>query len=122
MKTIKQMYDELNAEVIRKIKASDFKVMKTEKHVVTIEVEGLPFSFWIANGWEFLESNGSFDHENAVTLTMTREDKKEIFNLIGLSDEDRVRMEIEELQKKIDLMKSKLEKTVETMQKPSNFR
>jgi hypothetical protein len=113
MKTIKQMYDELNAEVIRKIKASDFKVMKTEKHVVTIEVEGLPFSFWIANGWEFLESNGSFDHENAVTLTMTREDKKEIFNLIGLSDEDRIRMEIEELQKKIDLMKSKIEKTVE---------
>jgi uncharacterized protein YeeX (DUF496 family) len=44
---------------------------------------------------------------------MTREDKKEIFDLIGLSDEDRIRMEIEELQKKIDLMKSKLEKTVE---------
>ena len=107
------MYDELNAEVIRKIKASDFKVMKTEKHVVTIDVEGLPFSFWIASGWEFLESNGSFDYENAVTLTMNIEDKKAIFDLIGLSDEDRVRMEIEELQKKIDLMKSKLEKTVE---------
>jgi hypothetical protein len=44
---------------------------------------------------------------------MTREDKKEIFNLIGLSDEDRIRMEIEELQEKIDLMKIKLEKTVE---------
>ena len=112
-KTIKQMYDELNAEVIRKIKAGDFKVTKTEKHVVTIEVEGLTFSFWIANGWEFLENNGSFYHENAVALTMTREDKKEIFDLFGLSDEDRIRMEIEELQKKIDLMKSKLEKTVE---------
>ena len=112
-KTIKQMYEELNAEVIRKIKAGDFTVTKIEKHVVTINVEGLTFSFWIANGWEFLESNGSFDHENAVTLTMTREDKKEIFDLIGLSYEDRIRMEIEELQKKIDLMKSKLEKTVE---------
>jgi len=112
-KTIKQMYDELNDEVIRKIKEGDFTVTKTEKHVVTIEVDGLPFSFWIANGWEFLESDGSFDHENAVTLTMTQEDKKAIFDLIGLSDEDRVRMEIEELQKKIDLMKSKLEKTVE---------
>ena len=112
-KTIKQIYDELNAEVIRNIKAGYFTVTKTEKHVATIEVEGLPFSFWIANGWEFLESNGSFDHENAVTLTMTREDKKAIFDLIGLSDDDRIRMEIEELQKKIDLMKSKLEKTVE---------
>ena len=112
-KTIKQMYDELNYEVIRKIKAGDFTVKKTEKHVVTIEVEGLPFSFWIANGWEFLESNGSFDHDNTVTLTMTREDKKAIFDLIGLSDEYRIRMEIEELQKKIDLMKSKLEKTDE---------
>jgi len=112
-KTIKQMYDELNAEVIRKIKAGYFTVTKTEKHVVTIEVEGLTFSFWIANGWEFLENNGSFYHENAVTLTMTREDKKEIFDLFGLSEEDRIRMEIEELQKKIDLMKSKLEKTVE---------
>lgn len=112
-KTIKQMYDELNAEVIRKIKSCDFTVTKIEKHVVTIEVEGLTFSFWIANGWEFLESYGWFDHENAVTLTMTREDKKAIFDLIGLSDDDRVRMEIEELQKKIDLMKSKLEKTVE---------
>ena len=107
------MYDKLNAEVILKIKEGDFKVTKIEKHVVTIDVEGLPFSFWIANGWEFLESNGSFDHENAVTLTMTREDKKAIFDLIGLSDEDRIRMEIEELQKKIDLMKSKLEKTAE---------
>ena len=107
------MYDELNAEVILKIKEGYFKVIKIEKHVVTIDVEGLPFSFWIANGWEFLESNGSFDHENAVTLTMTREDKKAIFDLIGLSDEDRIRMEIEELQKKIDLMKSKLEKTAE---------
>ena len=112
-KTIKQMYDELNDEVIRKIKEGDFTVTKTEKHVVTIEVDGLPFSFWIANGCEFLESNGSFNYENAVTLTMTREDKKAIFDLIGLSDEDRVRMEIEELQKKIDLMKSKLEKTDE---------
>jgi ribosome-associated translation inhibitor RaiA len=112
-KTIKQMYDELNAEVILKIKEGDFTVTKTEKHVATIEVEGLTFSFWIANGWEFLESNGSFDHENAVTLTMTIEDKKAIFDLIGLSDEDRVRMEIEELQEKIDLMKSKLEKTAE---------
>ena len=107
------MYDELNYEVIRKIKAGDFTVKKTEKHVVTIEVEGLPFSFWIANGWEFLESYGWFDHENAVTLTMTQEDKEAIFDIIGLSDEDRIRMEIEELQKKIDLMKSKLEKTVE---------
>ena len=112
-RTIKQMYDEINAEVIRKIKAGDFTVTKTEKHVVTIEVEGLTFSFWIANGWEFLESNGSFNYENAVTLTMTREDKKAIFDLIGLSDDDRIKMEIEELQKKIDLMKSKLEKTVE---------
>ena len=112
-KTIKQMYDELNDEVIRKIKDGDFNVTKTGEHVVTIEVDGLPFSFWIANGWGFLESNGSFDHENAVTLTMTREDKKTIFDLIGLSDDDRIRMEIEELQKKIDLMKSKLEKTVE---------
>ncbi len=112
-KTIKQMYEELNSEVILKIKAGDFKVTRRELRVVTIEVDGLPFSFWIANGCEFLESNGSFDHENAVTLTMTREDKKEIFDLIGLSDEDRVRIEIEELQKKIDLMKSKLEKTVE---------
>jgi len=112
-KTIKQMYDELNDEVIRKIKEGDFTVTKTEKHVVTIEVDGLPFSFWIANGWEFLESDGSFDHENAVTLTMTQEDKKAIFDLIGLSDDDRIKMEIEELQEKIDLMKSKLEKTAE---------
>ena len=109
-KTIKQMYDELNAEVIRKIKAGDFKVNKIEKHVVTIEVEGLTLSFWIANGWEFLESNGSFDHENAVTLTMTREDKKEIFDLIGLSDEDRVKLEIKELEEKLSFMKRKLEK------------
>ena len=49
-KTIKQMYDELNYEVIRKIKAGDFTVKKTEKHVVTIEVEGLPFSFY--RDWE----------------------------------------------------------------------
>jgi len=44
-KTIKQMYDELNAEVILKIKEGDFKVTKIEKHVVTIDVEGLPSSF-----------------------------------------------------------------------------
>jgi len=104
------MYDELNDEVIRKIKAGDFTVTKTEKHVVTIEVDGLPFSFWIANGCEFLESNGSFDHENAVTLTMTREDKKAIFDLIGLSDDDRVKLEIKELEEKLSFMKRKLEK------------
>jgi len=109
-RTIKQMYDELNDEVIRKIKEGDFTVTKTEKHDVTIEVDGLPFSFWIANGWEFLESNGSFDHENAVTLTMTREDKKAIFDLIGLSDDDRVKLEIKELEEKLSFMKRKLEK------------
>lgn len=53
MKTIKQMYEELNAEVIRKIKAGDFTVTKIEKHVVTIEVEGLTLSFWIARGSKF---------------------------------------------------------------------
>jgi hypothetical protein len=109
-KTIKQMYDKLNDEVIRKIKAGDFKVTRRELRVVTIEVEGLQFSFWIANGSKLLSSHSEFGFVNTVLLDMTNEDKNVIFDLLEHSDDDRVKLEIKELEEKLSFMKRKLEK------------
>lgn len=49
MKTIKQMYDDLNNELIQKIKAGDFNITKIEKHVVSIEAGELQASLWISD-------------------------------------------------------------------------
>ncbi len=72
---IKQQLEELNTYFLGKLITEDYTVTNIDEYTVEIEIDGFPFTFWIANGES---SFRCYNSKNAMLLTFTK-DQRELF-------------------------------------------
>ena len=76
---MKKKLEEMQRYFENKILAGEFEVIKIDRHTADITIDGLPFSIWIAHGFESVRTyDGSFN-----TIAIDFEDKKGVYNMLN---------------------------------------
>ncbi len=69
---IKQQLEELNTYFLGKLLTEDYTVNNIDEYTVEIEIDGFPFTLWIANS---ASSFRCYNSNNAMLLTFTDDEK-----------------------------------------------
>ena len=62
--------------------AGVFEVVKIDRHIITVSIEGKDFTFWMANQEQFFDQYHEFNHPNFMLLDMKGEVKAAIYKTL----------------------------------------
>ena len=105
MKTIEEMYNELNRAVVNRLMKGDYEFRGQDNHVVRLRVENFPVTLWMASGVDYLECYGDFGESNFLNLTFTKSEKKLLWKRFSMTAEKKKEARIKELEDELKKLK-----------------
>lgn len=113
MKTeeLKDRIKELNDYFVEKLVNGEYKVEERSSYTVMVNIDSYKFNIWIANGGLNVQTYGSGFKGNFMELFFSKEQKSTIYkNLTGDDYKISLMAEIENKEKEIEQLKSRLNK------------
>lgn len=102
---------ELNDYFAEKLVNGEYEVKGRGKFMIVVNIDGYRFNIWIANGGLNVQTYGSGFKGNFMELFFSKEQKSTIYkNLTGDDYKISLMAEIENKEKEIEQLKSKLSK------------
>lgn len=105
MKTVKELYEELNRVVVNKLLSNEYTFVSQTTSVVRLKIDNLPFTFWTGYYGTYFSSYGDFGESNVLDVKFTEEEEKKMIRRFMKTEDDRKKKRIAELQKEIDELK-----------------
>lgn len=108
---LKSRVKELNDYFVEKLVNGEYEVVESDKYKIMVNVNGYKFNIWIANGESYVQTYGQGFKGNFMKLFFSKEQKSTIYkNLTGDDYKISLMAEIENKEKEIEQLKSKLSK------------
>ena len=76
MKTVKELYEELNRVVVNKLLSNEYTFVSQTTSVVRLKIDNLPFTFWTGYYGTYFSSYGDFGESNVLDVKFTEEEEK----------------------------------------------